>query len=260
MITTDMNTSTPGTRYHLPHTPPRIIAHRGYSSRYPENTLVSFQAAMDKGALMLELDVTLTKDRQPVVIHDETLDRTTNASGRVCDHTLLELKQLDAGSWFSEKFKGECIPTLEEVFELTAGKIMMNIEIKPEAYEDTPGEDSIENQVLHLVGKYQCAPSVMVSTFEKKLIQRIAKMKGKTTKTAFLSEDSADMATMEFLKNHNVYSWNPDWRILSKGQVDMMRKENIQVFAYTINDRKVAKRLFAMGVSGIFTDDPGLFL
>jgi glycerophosphoryl diester phosphodiesterase len=86
---------------------PLVIAHRGYRTKYPENTLVAFQAAIDVGADMIELDVLLTKDRKMVVIHDESLGRTTNGRGMVSDCTLSQLKALDAGSWFDPCFKEE---------------------------------------------------------------------------------------------------------------------------------------------------------
>ena len=94
---------------------PWVVAHRGYSAQYPENTVSAFEAAIDAGADMIELDVCLTKDRVPVVIHDKTLERTTDGNGLVSELTLSKLKKLDAGSWFSPEFKGLTIPTLEEI-------------------------------------------------------------------------------------------------------------------------------------------------
>ena len=100
----------------------KIIGHRGYSAKYPENTLAAFQAAMDVGADMIEFDILLSKDNIPVIIHDDTLNRTTNGKGRVATYTLAELKKLDAGN-------GETIPTFEELLELTQKKIFLHIEM-----------------------------------------------------------------------------------------------------------------------------------
>ena len=125
---------------------PWVVAHRGYSGLYPENTASAFEAAIGAGADMIELDVCLTKDRIPVVIHDQTLERTTDGHGLVSEFTLSELKKLDAGSWFSPKFKGESIPTLEEILLQIRGKISVNIEIKPESYESAGPADAIENR------------------------------------------------------------------------------------------------------------------
>jgi len=135
---------------------PLIIAHRGYSEKYPENTLVAFQSALDGNADMIELDITLSRDREIAVIHDDTLERTTNGSGEVADYGLNELKALDAGSWFDERFSGERIPTLEEVFDLVKGRTWINIEIKVSAYEPHFPMDAIERQVVELVQQKKC--------------------------------------------------------------------------------------------------------
>ncbi|CAG0947487.1 partial Glycerophosphodiester phosphodiesterase, partial [Anaerolineae bacterium] len=97
-----------------------IIGHRGGSAYTPENTLSAFNHALELGADGIELDVTLTKDNVPVVIHDDKVDRTTNGHGLVKDLMLDQIKQLDAGSWFNEKFRGEKIPTLAEVLDTIA--------------------------------------------------------------------------------------------------------------------------------------------
>jgi len=107
-----------------------VIGHRGASAYAPENTLASFEKAIDLGADWFELDCALTRDGQLIVIHDDKLDRTTNGQGKVADKTLAELKKLDAGSWFSNAFAGEPLPTLEEALERAKGQIGVYIEIK----------------------------------------------------------------------------------------------------------------------------------
>ncbi len=109
-----------------------VAAHRGYKSDYPENTLLAFQKALELGADMLEFDLRLSKDHVVVVIHDETVDRTTNGSGNVSDHSLAELKQLDAGGWFGKVYEGLKIPTFEELCELLSAypDVLLNVEIK----------------------------------------------------------------------------------------------------------------------------------
>src|SRR5690606_9559351 len=110
--------------------PVMVIAHRGFSGAAPENTLAAFRKGIEIGSDMIELDVHLSRDGELVVIHDETLERTTNGKGRVADNTLMELKDLDAGSSFAPQFSGEKIPTLIEVIELAKGRVLVNIEIK----------------------------------------------------------------------------------------------------------------------------------
>jgi glycerophosphoryl diester phosphodiesterase len=101
---------------------PLFIAHRGYSACYPENTLAAFNGAIDAGAHMIELDVCLSRDRHLVVIHDETVDRTTNGTGAVKALTMDQLDRLDAGSWFDPRFNTERLPTLAQVLDATKGE------------------------------------------------------------------------------------------------------------------------------------------
>ncbi|MDF2960840.1 MAG: glycerophosphodiester phosphodiesterase [Paenibacillus sp.] len=118
----------------LQNNPSLIVAgHRGFKSAYPENTLLAFQAALELGVDMLEFDLRFSKDKVVVVIHDETLERTTNGSGHVRDYSLSELKQLDAGGWFGKVFEGLKIPTFEELCQLLAAypNVLLNVEIKP---------------------------------------------------------------------------------------------------------------------------------
>ena len=233
---------------------PLIIAHRGYKAKYPENTLSSFKAALYHHAAMVELDVTLSNDRKLVVIHDETVDRTTNGSGNVCDYTLSELKNLDAGSWFSEKFKGEPLPSLYEVLNLCAGKTLVNIEIKPEAVAADVQTDSIEFQVLDLVKAFSMTDSVLISSFEPRVIERISALNRSKPKTAFLAENPLDDKTLNFMVKHQVFSYNPDYRTLSHDQIQTVHTKGIMVFTYTVNSRNDAEKCFSIGVDGIFTD------
>ena len=152
---------------------PWIVAHRGYRGLYPENTLAAFEGAITAGADMIELDVCLTRDRVPVVIHDKTLYRTTDGKGLVSEHSLSELKELDAGSWFSAEFKGEAIPTLEELLQLVRGKILVNIEIKQDSFESPAPPDAIEVQICELVERLGMVDSVLISSFEHFIFPRI---------------------------------------------------------------------------------------
>ena len=133
--------------------PTWIIGHRGYHAKYPENTLVSFEASIKAGVDMIELDVMLSRDRKLVVIHDANLARTTNGNGSVADFNLDELKQLDAGSWFDAQFADQQIPDLSEVLDLVNGRAYVNIEIKSNSYESHHPPDAIEKQVVDLMGQ-----------------------------------------------------------------------------------------------------------
>src|SRR5512139_1882961 len=130
---------------------PIIFAHRGASVYAPENTIAAFKLAIAQQADAVELDVKLSADGQVIVIHDSTVDRTTNGHGKVQDMTLAELKALDAGSFFSSQYAGEKIPALEEVFEAMGKRTFINIELKNHR---SHGEDLVET-VCMLVKKHQ---------------------------------------------------------------------------------------------------------
>lgn len=114
-----------------------VAGHRGMKAVYPENTLLSFKKALEMNVDMLEFDLNLTKDKHVVVIHDNTLDRTTNGTGCVHDYSLEEIKRLDAGGWFGDEFRGLQIPTLKEFCDLISpyGELLLNVEIKEKTYE-----------------------------------------------------------------------------------------------------------------------------
>jgi glycerophosphoryl diester phosphodiesterase len=107
-----------------------VCAHRGASAKHPENTLAAFREAIRLGAHMIEFDVYLTKDKHPVIIHDPTLDRTTNGTGRVSDASFEDVRKLDAGSWKDASFMGERVPTLEEALEIMPRNIWLNVHLK----------------------------------------------------------------------------------------------------------------------------------
>ena len=193
---------------------PLLIGHRGYPAKFPENTLASFEGAIQAGCDMIELDVTITDDRKVVVIHDDTLDRTTNGKGLVGYFTLEEIKQLDAGKWFAPRFSGERVPELAEVMKLTAGRCMVNIEIKESAFEGTYPSDSIEHQVVDLVKACGAMDRVIVSSFDARILRRIAAME-EPPAIALISDDAADQAVLRMLLEMKVYSWHPRFKILT---------------------------------------------
>ena len=236
---------------------PWIVAHRGYSAKYPENTLAAFQAAMDCGVPMIELDVTLSRDRKLIVIHDDNLERTTNGHGPVNQYTLAELKQLDAGGWFHSRFSGERLPELTEVFDLVAGKTFINIEIKPEAYEAHHPPDAVEQQVAELALRKEAFTSVLISSFDINILQQLSLMEH-APPVAVLSPHPADSDMLETCRRLNAVSWHPDERVLTPDQVEMMHAADIRVMPYNADTPKEIARLFAMKVDGVFCDDPSM--
>jgi len=235
--------------------PPFAIAHRGFSSQYPENTLASFDAALGAGAVMLEMDLTLSKDRVIVVIHDETLDRTTNGTGLVSSQNWPDLQKLDAGSWFSEAFAGEALPSLDQVLERYEGKICLNLEIKPEAYEASQPADSLVAQLLQKLKERDILGQILVSSFLIDPLIQLAALEP-SLKLAFLDYQPLDQEQLEGLTKINAYSWNPNADLVTAEEINLIKSKGYKVFPYTVNDPKEQQRLYALGVDGMFSDSP----
>ncbi len=233
---------------------PLLIGHRGYPARYPENTPASFKGAMEAGCDMIELDVALTKDRKVVVIHDDTLDRTTTGRGAVRGYTLGEIKALDAGSWFDARFAAERVPELSEAIQLTAGRCMLNIEIKTSAFEADFPADAIEHQVVNLVKTSAAADRVIISSFEQRILERIAAMDAPPA-IAYISDHGADRNVLEMLLSIKAFSWHPRFKVLTRDQVEMLHAAGLKIFPFTINTREEAEKMLALGVDGLICNE-----
>jgi len=234
---------------------PLFIAHRGYSASYPENTLAAFNGAIDAGAHMIELDVCLSKDRHLVVIHDETVDRTTNGTGAVRALTLDQLGRLDAGSWFDPRFNTERLPTLARVLDAAKGHLLVNIEIKPEAFEKEGPADAVERQVLNLVREKNMLDEVLVSSFEWLMLGNLRKLESGIA-LGLLAEAPADERLRRCYQRINGFSWHPDFRVLTRQQVDRLHDLGARVFPYAVDGRIDSLGMLAMGVDGMIVDDP----
>ena len=237
--------------------PPWIISHRGFSAQYPENTLAAFQAAIAAGATMIELDVMLSRDRKLVVIHDATLERTTNGHGAVAESTLAELKRLDAGSRFDAAFADQQLPGLSEVLDLVNGRVYVNIEIKSNAYESHHPPDAVENQIVELLSQKKMLDTGLVSSFDVNILEQIAAMQAAPA-IAFISNKPANKNTVKMCSRLNVFSWHPDYKIVTPKQVDMMHASGIKVFPYNVDTLGDFIMMRDMNVDGVITNDPEL--
>ena len=149
-----------------------IQAHRGYSEVYPENTLAAMRAAFDAGADRVEGDLALTADGHVVYMHDRTVDRTTDGSGRVASMTLEEIKTLDAGSWKDPRFAGEPVPTLSEALDLADGRGELNLELKTNALTLLQIVDLVE-ATLAVIDAHDARDRVVVSSFDMRALQMV---------------------------------------------------------------------------------------
>ncbi|RTZ94914.1 MAG: glycerophosphodiester phosphodiesterase [Deltaproteobacteria bacterium] len=235
---------------------PLVVGHRGFRARYPENTRVSFEAATNAGVEMVELDVHLSRDDQLVVIHDDRVDRTTSGTGDVSAMTLAELKKLDAGSWFNERFAGERIPTLKEVFDCVGDRVKINIEIKFAGTDYVPGR--IETAVLDLIRREDAASRVLISSFDPRVVQYIRRA-DPSLAAAFISRSADGMKTVDFCRQLGVYSFHPNFRCLNTELITGLHDAGIHVFPYTVNTEPDFQKMMQLGVDGVITDDPVVF-
>ena len=233
-----------------------VIAHRGASAYFPENTMVSFEGAIALGADMVELDVQLTADGEVVVFHDEKISRCTNGRGRIADYTLDKLKRLDAGSWFDKKYVGARVPMLVEALELCKNKIAVNIEIKTEAVTDTIF-DGIEEKCLQIVDKIAMRKHVVFSSFDPRAVQHLKQIDGQIPAAVlFAKKHYGSQLPSGIIVSLGADAINCSQRELSKKWLVDLKQHGIPVNVYTVNDEKSMRRLLALGVDGIFTNCP----
>ena len=233
----------------------KVIAHRGGSHLAPENTAPAFANAMKLGVDMIEIDVEQTIDGKVVVIHDARVDRTTNGTGAVDSLTFDYVRSLDAGSHFSDKYKGTQISTLDEVIQQLNGKTGLLIEIK-QGSERYPG---IEQKVVDEIQKHNAYKWVIVQSFNKKAIDRVKKADNKI-ETVYLLGQSTFPAYYNKLIKGEV---KPDFQGLavsrkawSKNSLDSVKMLGLDTYAWTVDDTTAMKQLINWNISGIITDDP----
>lgn len=233
--------------------PVLVIGHRGFSAAAPENTLASFKKAMEVGVDMIELDVHLSKDGQVVVIHDDTLNRTTNGKGKVAGYTLNELKQLDAGSWFGSQFSGERIPTLREVLELTRGQVSLCIELKGGDLGQYTLKD-LADRSLQEVEKAAMLSQVLFASFDLSAIERIREKNPGIPVALIYSRSWSSPQEVTGGRPIPVLSFRGT--VLTQTNASKARLEGIKVLVWTLNAEEHMEHFLKIGVDGIITDYP----
>ena len=236
--------------------PLTIIAHRGASAYFPENTIDSFQGAIALDADMVELDVQLTLDGEVVVFHDEEITRCTNGQGRIADYALVNLKKLDAGSWFDKKFRGAEIPLLAEVLSLCKDRIAVNIEIKAEAVKEQI-KGGIEEKCLQIVNQSGLQDHVVFSSFDPRALRHLRHLNRQASLAVLFEKKYYDaQLPSEIVVSLDGNAFNCSRRELNKTWLADLKRHGIPVNVYTVDDEKSMKRLHALGVDGIFTNKP----
>lgn len=226
----------------------KVMAHRGASTETPENTMAAFQKAIDDMADYIELDVQLTSDGEVIVMHDSNAYRTTGVDENIANMTYKEVRRLDAGSWYSEQYKGEKVPSLREVLELTQGKIKLNIELKPAG-----NGDELAKKTAALIEKYNMTADCVVTSFSKSALLAV-KSYNENVKVGYILSaaygDFYDMSNIDFFSVNAAY--------LSKRTIDAIHNSGKQVYAWTVNNKDSIKNLTNKGVDGVITDNPVL--
>jgi glycerophosphoryl diester phosphodiesterase len=231
---------------------PVVFAHRGASSIAPENTLAAFQLAADLGADAIELDVKLTADEVPVVIHDPNVDRTTNGTGRIADLSFTALRELDAGSFMSEKFHGEPIPTLEEVFEAVGQRLLINVEL---TNYTTPRDDLVE-KVVALVKRHNMQERVIFSSFFPGNLNKAAKSLPETPCGLLTLKGWPGWPGRTIGYTRKFYAaLHPYQTDLNAHLIKRVHQKGKRVNVWTVNAEGEMKRLQLLGVDGIITDE-----
>ncbi len=236
---------------------PRLIGHRGAARHAPENTLAGMRTAALQGARWVELDVKITRDGVPIILHDDDVDRTTNGHGLVADMDFADIRRLDAGSWFGPEFRGEKVPTLAEVIQAALFlEIGLNLEIKP-----CPGRDEQTAGIalsMALTLWPADRPPPLVSSFSVESLDMAKVVAPHWPRGYLMEEEPADWAAIA--DRLGAATINIDARRQNPDSIAAFRATGRPVLAYTVNETEQARRLFQWGVAGVFTDTPkGLF-
>jgi glycerophosphoryl diester phosphodiesterase len=247
-------------------TRPLIFGHRGASAVAPENTICAFRRAHELGADGVELDVTLTRDRVPVVIHDYTVDRTTDGHGDIRQMTILEVKQLDAGAWKGPQFRGERIPTLAEVFDALAGWLQpvasaraprgfVNVEIK----STTLGTDGVEREVVNLLAQRNLEKPIIISSFNPFALLRVKSLNPRLRRGLLY-----DLSEPVYLRRAWLrllvapHAMHPEHTMIDARYMNWARRKRLAVNTWTVDAPDEARRLAALGVNALITNQPDI--
>jgi len=228
-----------------------VIAHRGASGTRPENTLVAFRRAEELGAQMVELDVQLSRDGEVIVLHDWTLDRTSDGRGRVGKRTIEELRRLDAGTWFDRAYAGERIPTLGEV--LAAIRLPVNVELK------SRGDDGLEARALAVVEEAGALERVVFSSFDPESLVRLRARSARADVAVLWSGRRLTQA-LHLAGRVGATALHIRKDAAASAEVRKAVGDGLLVRAWTVNDPGESALLGNAGVSAIFTDFPERFL
>ncbi|MFM1652150.1 glycerophosphodiester phosphodiesterase [Brevibacillus sp. B_LB10_24] len=234
---------------------PLILAHRGASAHAPENTLAAFRLGFEQGADGIELDVHLTRDGRLAVIHDHTLERTTNGTGLAGKKTLAELAKLDAGSWFDSRFAQEKVPALEEVLELCPAGAIVNIELKngPVFYP------RFAEALAETLRSWKQKLALVISSFDHRVLAQVHQADSELPLgllyEAVLYDPIAYVRSLPY-PVQSLHVWH---HLATSELIASAHREGLRVLVYTVNHPDDFARAVGAGVDGIITNVPGTY-
>jgi glycerophosphoryl diester phosphodiesterase len=230
-----------------------VFAHRGYSGKYPENTLLAFKKALEVGASAIELDVHLSKDRQLVVTHDYKLGRCVKGTGCVSDYTAKELSLMDAGSFKDPEFANEQVPTLVEVLDLVKHQCLLNIEIKKETLLKKKDYTDMVDALLKNLEDYGLE-KIIFSSFNARVL-KLLREKSPEAKIAFLNHYPELSLKIKAATAMQATAYNLSLQKAKIKQIQKLKASGFKVNAYTCKDLGSLELAKSLGLDGIFADN-----
>lgn len=234
---------------------PLVFGHRGARDDAPMNTLPAFELALQQGADGIELDVHLSQDGQPIILHDFTVDSTTNGKGRAADMSLAQLKELDAGSWFGEAFRGTRIPTLDEVFEAVGQKLVINVEIKADSMKST----GCEQVVAERIARFGLQSRVVVSSFNPLALRRFRRLMPEVP-IGFLYAPASPRSAHLLMIGLKHEARHPFQEMIDATYMQSAKAKGYRVNTWTVNEPARARQLRDWGVDILITDRPAVII
>lgn len=231
-----------------------VFAHRGYSGAYPENTMLAFEKALECGCYGIELDVQLSKDGEVVIIHDETLDRTTDKQGRVCDFSLKELQTCNAGARTEFEDQNLTIPSFEEYCAWAANTALVtNIELKTSIIY----YPEIEEKTWEIIKRHKLEEKVLFSSFNHLSLAAIKALAPSVPCGALVPETG--LVNAGYCANKFGFEcYHPAYCTIDAASVAECHEYNIQVNVWTVNSMGALENCYAWGCDGVFTNYPAV--
>ncbi|MGV8049337.1 MAG: glycerophosphodiester phosphodiesterase [Anaerolineaceae bacterium] len=230
---------------------PLIIAHRGASTLAPENTLAAFRLAYQLGADGIELDVMLSADNELVVIHDDSVNRTTNGSGKVAKMPFAALRELDAGSNFSQAFRGEKLPNLSEVFEELGGKLLINVELKNYSHPF----DALTKDVINLVERFHLEETVLLSSFNPINLSKARRL-NPAIQLGLLTSPGSKLMQGAVGRLFPYDALHPYFADISEAMVEKLHGLGKKVNTWTVDDPQALRHMQSCGVDAVICNNP----